>query len=184
MWCSSFRRVRAACSACLRARFFLYFSLVFLLASVAFGAEPQAPEPLTWEQYRDHLRLTDVQSIEETPLGRKGGYSVDALWTVVASILVFWMQAGFALVEAGFTRAKNVVNILMKNFMDFCLGSLVFWAVGFGLMFGVTNGFCGTTGFMLSGYDDDTWSYTFLLFQTVFAGTSATIVSGALAERT
>jgi len=117
-------------------------------------------------------------------MGTKGGYAVDALWTVVASILVFWMQAGFALLEAGFTRAKNTVNILMKNFMDFCVGSLVFWLIGFGLMFGKSNGFCGTTGFMLSGYESNTWTYTFLLFQTVFAATSATIVSGALAERT
>src|SRR5690606_23620041 len=112
------------------------------------------------------------------------GFSVDALWPVVAAILVFWMQAGFALIEAGFTRAKNVVNILMRNLMDLSLGSLVCWSLGFGLMFGVSNGFCGTTGFFLSGYEHDTWTYTFLLFQTVFAATAATIVSGALAERT
>ncbi len=161
----------------------LLFVLFFAVSS--FGAEgTEQPSPLTWEQYRDHLGLSDVQSIEATPMGKEGGYSVDALWTVVAAVLVFWMQAGFALVEAGFTRAKNVVNILMKNLMDFSLGSLVFWALGFGLMFGVTNGFCGTTGFFLSGYESDTWTYTFLLFQTVFAATAATIVSGALAERT
>lgn len=156
-----------------------------LLPVCAFAAPEQTPSaPMTWEQYRDHLGLTDAASIESTPMGKKGGYAVDALWTVVAAILVFWMQAGFSLVEAGFTRAKNTVNILMKNLMDFSIGSIVFWAIGFGLMFGVSNGFVGTSGFFLSGHRDDTWSYTFLLFQTVFAATAATIVSGAMAERT
>jgi len=113
-----------------------------------------------------------------------GGYPVDFLWTVVAAILVFFMQAGFAMVEAGFTRSKNAVNILMKNLMDVAVGSLVFWAVGFGLMFGVSNGLFGTTGFFLSGYESEPWTYAFLFFQTVFAATAATIVSGAVAERT
>jgi len=113
----------------------------------------------------------------------EGHLSVDYLWTVVAAILVFFMQAGFALVEAGFVRAKNVVNIMMKNFLDFAFASLLFFFVGFGLMFGKSNGFFGTTTFALHGVEDETWAYAFLLFQTVFAGTSATIVSGALAER-
>jgi Amt family ammonium transporter len=156
---------------------------ILLTATQVWGAEGAA-EPLTWEQYRDQLGITDAASVEASPMGSKGGYSVDALWTVIAAILVFWMQAGFALVEAGFTRAKNVVNILMKNLMDFSLGSIVFWAFGFGLMFGVSNGFMGTTGFFLQGYSSETWTYTFLLFQTVFAATAATIVSGAMAERT
>jgi Amt family ammonium transporter len=123
--------------------------------------------------------------VEATPLGTAGGgYPVDFLWTVVAAILVFWMQAGFTLVEAGLTRAKNTVNILMKNLMDFCLGSLVFWAVGFGLMFGTSNGWFGRDGFFLRGYDQEPWTFAFLFFQTVFAATAATIVSGAMAERT
>ena len=118
------------------------------------------------------------------PISSAGGaYPVDFLWTVVAAILVYWMQAGFGMVEAGFTRAKNAVNILMKNLTDFSLGAIIFWAVGFGLMFGETNGLFGTTGFFLSGYGSEPWSYAFLLFQTVFAGTAATIVSGAVAER-
>lgn len=155
--------------------------LLLLVASNCFASDPAA---MSWEEYRDHLGITDTNSLDNSPMGTKGGYSVDALWTVIAAILVFWMQAGFALVEAGFTRAKNVVNILMKNLMDFCIGSLVFWAIGFGLMFGKSDGFAGTTGFFLLGYSDDTWTYTFLLFQTVFAATAATIVSGAMAERT
>jgi Amt family ammonium transporter len=109
------------------------------------------------------------------------------LWTLVAAALVFFMQAGFAMVEAGFTRAKNAVNILMKNLMDFSMGSLAFWAIGFGLMFGVSStGWFGTSGFFLSDFsvDGDPWVLAFWMFQVVFAATAATIVSGAMAERT
>ncbi len=109
------------------------------------------------------------------------------VWTLVAAVLVFFMQAGFAMVEAGFTRAKNAVNIMMKNLMDFSMGSLFYWAVGFGLMFGTSKtGFFGTTGFFLSDFklDGDPWVLAFWMFQVVFAATAATIVSGAMAERT
>jgi len=107
----------------------------------------------------------------------------------VAAFLVFLMQAGFAVVEAGFTRAKNAVNIIMKNLMDFSIGSLAFFLIGFGLMFGVTSsGWFGGSLFCLSGItgteDGIEWGYTFLTFQTVFAATAATIVSGAIAGRT
>jgi Amt family ammonium transporter len=111
----------------------------------------------------------------------------DYVWTLVSAALVFFMQAGFALVEAGFTRAKNAVNIMMKNLMDFAMGSLVFWAIGFGLMFGTSKtGFFGTTGFFLSDFKvgGDPWVLAFWMFQVVFAATAATIVSGAMAERT
>jgi Amt family ammonium transporter len=111
----------------------------------------------------------------------------DYLWTLIAAILVFFMQAGFALVETGFTRAKNAINILMKNLMDFSIGSLAFWAVGFGLMFGVSKtGWIGTSGFFLSDFTPggDPWVLVFWIFQCVFAATAATIVSGAMAERT
>jgi ammonium transporter, Amt family len=112
--------------------------------------------------------------------------NVDYVWTLVAAFLVFFMQAGFAMVEAGLTRCKNTVNILMKNLMDFAVGSIVFWAVGFGLMFGVTNGLFGTDGFFLSDFakNGDKWVFAFWMFQVVFAATAATIVSGAMAERT
>lgn len=111
----------------------------------------------------------------------------DYLWTLVAACLVFFMQAGFAMVEAGFTRAKNAVNIMMKNLMDFSMGTIAFWAVGFGLMFGATTtGWFGTSGFFLSDYQvgGDPWVLAFWMFQVVFAATAATIVSGAMAERT
>ncbi|MBW1791392.1 MAG: ammonium transporter [Deltaproteobacteria bacterium] len=110
------------------------------------------------------------------------------LWTLIAAALVFFMQAGFAMVEAGFTRAKSAVNIMMKNLMDFSMGSIAFWAIGFGLMFGTTTtGWFGTTDFFLSGWegpDGDPWVLAFWMFQCVFAATAATIVSGAMAERT
>jgi len=109
------------------------------------------------------------------------------LWTMIAAALVFFMQAGFAMVETGFTRAKNAVNIMMKNLMDFSIGSLAYWAVGFGLMFGVTTtGWFGTSGFFLSDFEvgGDPWVLAFWMFQVVFAATAATIVSGAMAERT
>ncbi|MGD9823312.1 ammonium transporter, partial [Desulfobacter sp.] len=111
----------------------------------------------------------------------------DYVWTLIAAALVFFMQAGFAMVETGFTRAKNAVNIMMKNLMDFAMGSLFFWAIGFGLMFGTSKtGFFGTTGFFLSDFEvgGDPWVLAFWMFQVVFAATAATIVSGAMAERT
>lgn len=111
----------------------------------------------------------------------------DYVWTLVAAALVFFMQAGFAMVETGFTRAKNAVNIMMKNLMDFSMGSIAYWAVGFGLMFGVSKtGFFGTSGFFLSDFKvgGDPWVLAFWMFQVVFAATASTIVSGAMAERT
>jgi len=112
--------------------------------------------------------------------------NINIVWTCVAAFLVFFMQAGFAMVEAGFTRAKNAVNILMKNLMDFSIGTIAFFLLGFGLMFGATNGLFGTTDFAIKNVlgDSGHWNYTFLIFQTVFAGTAATIVSGAMAGRT
>ncbi|MBN2231783.1 MAG: ammonium transporter [Deltaproteobacteria bacterium] len=111
------------------------------------------------------------------------------VWICVAAFLVFFMQAGFAMVEAGFTRAKNVCNIIMKNLLDFSVGSLAFFVLGFGIMFGSDiGGFIGTDQFLLAGTDpgtaDGLWNYAFWLFQCVFAATAATIVSGAMAERT
>ncbi|MBA3007539.1 MAG: ammonium transporter [Proteobacteria bacterium] len=113
--------------------------------------------------------------------------NLDYIWTLVCAALVFFMQAGFACVEAGFTRAKNAINIMMKNLMDFSVGSLAFWAIGFGLMFGkTTTGWFGTDGFFLSDFTvgGDPWILAFWMFQVVFAATAATIVSGAMAERT
>ncbi len=106
--------------------------------------------------------------------------ALDILWILIAGILVFFMQAGFALVEAGFTRAKNVGNIIMKNFMDFAFGSLLFWIIGYSIMYGGEGAFFGAFDFFYNVEGD----YHNLFFQTVFAATAATIVSGAMAERT
>ena len=119
--------------------------------------------------------------------------AVDTVWTIVAGILVFLMQAGFAMVEGGFTRAKNVANIMMKNIGDFSMASLGFWILGFGIMFGNGNSFLGTTGFFVAAGTGDLYSslswtsvptLTAWFFQLVFCATAATIVSGAMAERT
>lgn len=141
---------------------------LFLLAGTSMAVYGDAAADTSWEMVQTHLNV---------------------VWTCVAAFLVFFMQAGFAMVETGFTRAKNAVNILMKNLMDFSIGSLCFFLVGFGIMFGATSSgvfgmsFFGMQGIIDSG-DGNAWGYTFLIFQTVFAATAATIVSGAMAERT
>lgn len=110
--------------------------------------------------------------------------SIDTVWMLLAAMLVFFMQPGFALVEAGFTRTKNTANILMKNLLDFMIGSLFFWAIGFGLMFGEGCFFGKPNLFDISFLSHDLPIEGFLIFQTVFCATAATIVSGAMAERT
>ena len=143
----------------------LLFGVMLLTAPAVGAAEPDAGAV---ETLREELQT-----------------NINMVWTCIAAFLVFFMQAGFAMVESGFTRAKNAVNILMKNLMDFSIGSVAFFVVGFGLMFGKTNGLFGTTLFAMSGVEGvSNWNWTFLIFQTVFAATAATIVSGAMAERT
>jgi len=112
---------------------------------------------------------------------------VDTIWVLVGAFLVFFMQAGFGMVEAGFIRAKNSCNILTKNFMDYCAASIMFFVIGYALMFGGGNGFVGLSGFGLSGasvpggVNVPLWA--FWLFQAAFCGAAATIVAGAMAER-
>jgi Amt family ammonium transporter len=143
--------------------------LLALSASFAFAGDG----PATIESNKEAIALVQTHA--------------DYMWTLIAACLVFFMQAGFALVEAGFTRAKSAINIMMKNLMDFSIGSLIFFAVGFAFMFGVSKGgFIGTTGFFLSDFTPggDPWVLAFWMFQAVFCATAATIVSGAMAERT
>ena len=117
--------------------------------------------------------------------------AVNTIWVLVGAALVFFMQAGFAMVETGFTRAKNAGNIIMKNLMDFCIGVPAFWVIGFGLMFGGSGSFIGSikgiaeeVNYGAGMCPDGVPFYAFLIFQTVFCATAATIVSGAMAERT
>ena len=132
-----------------------------------------------------------VLAQDEDPVSKVQA-TLDNVWILVAAVLVIFMQAGFALVEAGLTRGKNVANIMMKNMMDFCVGALLFFAVGYAIAFGGEfsglGNFLGGGGWFLMG--DDVFSYgtldkfTFFTFQVAFAATAATIVSGAMAERT
>ena len=112
--------------------------------------------------------------------------ATDVIWVLVSAILVFFMQAGFALCEAGLTRAKNTGNILMKNMMDFCIGVPCYWLIGFGIMFAGAGPLIGGLDPLIRGSYDfgtlPTWCYA--IFQTVFCATAATIVSGSMAERT
>ena len=116
--------------------------------------------------------------------------SVNTIWVLLGAALVFFMQAGFAMVETGFTRAKNAGNIIMKNLMDFCLGTPIFWILGFGLMFGAGSFIGGYHGIASEAnygngmLPDGVPFFAFFIFQTVFCATAATIVSGAMAERT
>ena len=112
--------------------------------------------------------------------------ATDVIWVLIGAILVYFMQAGFALCEAGLTRAKNTGNILMKNMMDFCIGTPCYWLVGFGIMFAGSGPLIGGFDPLIRGTYDfgtlPTWCYA--IFQTVFCATAATIVSGSMAERT
>lgn len=155
--------------------FISILTMLILLTGYAFAqevAQTPASEPTISDLAK---KIEDVQK------------NANFVWTLIAAFLVFFMQAGFAMVETGLTRAKNAVNIMMKNLMDFVLGSVAFFFIGFGLMFGTNpTGFIGTDGFMISDFakNKDLWVFAFWMFQVVFAATAATIVSGAMAERT
>lgn len=108
--------------------------------------------------------------------------SLNSVWVVLAGVLVFFMQAGFALVESGMARAKNSVNVIMKNYLDACVGGIIFWMMGYGLMFGLNStGWFGWSHFFPE--DLSSWDWTFMFFQMMFAATATTIASGAMAER-
>jgi Amt family ammonium transporter len=160
--------------------------VIMLSASLVF-AEDQVPKANPPSQAEQVAPAQPAPAPAPATKAEDVQKNANFVWTLVAAFLVFFMQAGFAMVETGFTRAKNAVNIMMKNLMDFALGSLAFFAIGFGIMFGVSQtGFFGTNGFFLSDFakEKDLWLYAFWMFQVVFAATAATIVSGAMAERT
>ena len=149
----------------------IFIPLFLLLFPLITTAQTSVPE-----------EVSNADKIAELSTG------LNTVWMLLAAMLVFFMQPGFALVEAGFTRSKNTANILMKNLVDFMVGSILFWFIGFGLMFGVGDVFGTPHLFDLNAMDNIIQNGLpiegFLIFQTVFCATSATIVSGAMAERT
>ena len=163
-------------------------SMIFSIMLVLFVALTIGPSAMAEDTPADEP--ITVESNAEAISAK--GVALDTVWVLIAGVLVMFMQAGFALLETGFTRSKNAVNILMKNLMDFSFGTLSYWIVGFGIMFGAGNLFFGTSGFFLNDaggtFDSLSWSSVPLeckyFFQLVFAATAATIVSGAMAERT
>jgi ammonium transporter, Amt family len=131
------------------------------------------------------MRSTLIVALLFPSLGWADGDTdaINMVWLATAAALVFFMQAGFALLESGMSRTKNALNVVMKNYMDVCIGTLIFWAVGYGIMFGTnSSGWFGTDGFFPNDAEPMTWGV--LLFQTMFAATAVTIASGAMAERT
>ncbi|MBN2190430.1 MAG: ammonium transporter [Candidatus Aureabacteria bacterium] len=124
-----------------------------------------------------------AQAAEETSYASTVG--IDTMWVLIAAFLVFFMQAGFGMVEAGFIRAKNTCNILTKNFLDFCMASIGFFMFGYAIMFGSGNDFIGLKGWFLAGAESGAAvpMFAFWLFQAAFCGAAATIVAGGMAER-
>ena len=137
---------------------FLFLPLILILMSSLFAEEP---------------------TLTSTLVG------LNTVWVLIAAFLVFFMQAGFGMVEAGFIRSKNTCNILTKNFMDFCMASIGYFVVGYALMFGTGNDFIGYKGWFLLNAESSTGLplYAFWLFQAAFCGAAATIVAGGMAER-
>jgi ammonium transporter, Amt family len=170
---------------------------MFILALAATRAFAQEEEAAVEEAAVETAAATETEATEPAGLNESLGatsHALDTIWVMVAAFLVMWMQAGFALVETGLTRAKNAVNICMKNLLDFSFGSLLFWFMGFSIMFGGANKFWGGLNGMFvdtstgEAFESIAWTNVPLdakfFFQMVFAATTATIVSGAMAERT
>ena len=181
---------------------FLILSLILGPSTIALaqeGPEVEAPALSAEESVSDtaagekptYAEIAETLSNIKESLSSKG-VALDTVWTLLAGVLVMFMQAGFAMLTAGFTRAKNACNMLMKNLMDFSFGTIAYWIIGFGIMFGAGNAFFGTSGFFLKDtgatFASLDWSSVPLegkyFFQLVFCATAATIVAGAMAERT
>ena len=178
---------------------FIYSIILFLFIAfpgVSLAQEAAAADTMSLAMVAADSATMAIQAAEEVAEAEPVAYLpqdvANVIWLCLAAFLVFFMQAGFAMVETGLTRAKNAVNIMMKNLLDFCFGAVLYWAVGYAIMFssGDSNflGFDGTFAFLGSANDPTDMSGYALsagwLFQVVFAATAATIVSGAMAERT
>lgn len=177
-------------------KFIFFLILTILLVTQNFAdtldLNIEIPADDKIQELTDQNKELGVQIDNLKELNQSVKREINLLWIIIAAALVFFMQAGFALVEAGFTRAKNTVNILMKNLSDFTLGSIFFWLTGFSLMFGphLIEGFglgkisSIETGLLLDEGKPSAVKYGFFFFQLVFAATATTIASGAMAERT
>jgi Amt family ammonium transporter len=131
------------------------------------------------------LLLAATGAFADEPTAASNARAIDTVWVLMAAFLVFFMQAGFGMVEAGFIRAKNTCNILAKNFLDYCMASIGFFIFGYAIMFGQGNSFIGLKGWFLSGAESGAAVplYAFWLFQAAFCGAAATIVAGGMAGR-
>ena len=149
-------------------------AVIVLLLLIAFSVPAFAESAGTDESLMEAINVVELKQ------------GLNTVWVLLGAFLVFFMQAGFGMVEAGFIRAKNTCNILTKNFLDFCMASLGFFLIGYGLMFGSGNGFWGLGGWCLFGLESTANGiplYAFWLFQAAFCGAAATIVAGGMAER-
>lgn len=152
---------------------FVVAALIVITATTVFAGDPTGNE------------VADAITASNDPAVAALAESLTFIWMIVAGVLVFFMQAGFALVESGFARSKNTVNILTKNFMDFCIAGLAYFIFGYAIMYGASvAGLIGSDGFLLLGNYYDVVQARDWFFQMVFAATAATIVSGAMSERT
>ncbi len=153
-------------------------------ASAIAGTEEPKPQAVPSQVKQIETKISGLQQeVKKSQTEQKDLLeNINYTWVLLCAILVFFMQAGFALIESGSTRSKNMVNVMMKNYMDMAVGSVAFALVGFGLMFGVGNGWLGLSHFGLVNFTND--EYVFFFFQLMFATTAATIVSGAISERT
>lgn len=154
------------------------------LNSIPVVAAPVVSAPSFDEKAFIEKEITPRESSLQESI-QKVQTNANYVWVLIAAALVFFMQAGFAMLELGFARSKNVINVIMKNLIDFCTGSIAYLFIGFGLMFGSSvGGWIGFSDFWLSGYPASSSIWVFWMFQVVFVGTAATIASGAMAERT
>src|SRR3972149_2601527 len=178
----------------------MIFSVIIISSTAVLAEEPPAPAAPAEEEGVSQVAPAEVQAAAPAPVW-DAKFAADTVWVLVTAFLVFFMNLGFAMVESGLCRAKNAVNILSKNVIVFCVTTVFFWLVGFAIMFGNGSSLFGTEGWLLYGADNSPatgdayqgifaslgWTgvplYAKFLFQLVFAGTAATIVSGAVAER-
>jgi Amt family ammonium transporter len=178
---ASFKGTAGLCAVLLAA-----VLLVPSIASAQDAAADASVEEVLIDAPAPEVVVQDITILEGLTDGMASKVGVDTLWVTIAAMLVFFMQAGFGMVEAGFIRSKNAVNILTKNFIDYCSASLMFFVVGYAFMFGEGNGFIGWSGWMLLDVEPlvgTVQTPAFWFFQAAFCGAAATIVAGGMAGR-